>query len=520
MENSCSSHAAWYSITRHQGMHIRQDLDVQRPFALSRVRGGSQRIGNVLLHNVYDGLKNPETPRKLLNSISRFGVVSKVAVVWLLLLLSSEAMRALSGKNAALATGGTSTEAILLRDHQLDPQRQLVDQFDLHGFEEQHSSQGQTRDDVAQAAEHSERKEQETPEDTVNAAREEGSVVHQDAEAEEIVVGQRDRQEHATVDEEESSLLVSVTDNLAAPLEVSLDSSEDREEEHESPAARERQRLEPAVSPMEGGERKSPLLESVFKSEVHIEDEDRLRTPPGLTTHLMPHQEIALAWMQQREAANRVCKLFWDELHLPTFRGYANVITGEEVELADPPLEVQGGILADDMGLGKTITVLALVVSDMKAATKQEEEEEEEERQRSLGEAEDESSDLIRRLENLNLADTPAPAPQLDYFQTHRSEGPTLIVCPLSVLQNWRTQIKLHTNDQLRVLIFHGPTRTRDPELLQEQDIVLSTYPVLASEFSRQSRGDQTSVLHSLRWRRVVLDEGHVICNPKVCLRF
>ncbi|XP_059587002.1 helicase-like transcription factor isoform X2 [Alligator mississippiensis] len=88
----------------------------------------------------------------------------------------------------------------------------------------------------------------------------------------------------------------------------------------------------------------------------------------------------------------------------------------------------------------------------------------------------------------------------------------TLIICPLSVLSNWIDQLEQHISPDvhLNVYVYYGPDRSKDPALLSRQDIVLTTYNILASDYG--SRGD--SPLHKLKWLRVVLDEGHTIRNP------
>ena len=52
----------------------------------------------------------------------------------------------------------------------------------------------------------------------------------------------------------------------------------------------------------------------------------------AISTQLYPHQMYALAWMMNRENAEKI--------------------------------EVRGGILADDMGLGKTLTILSLIMTN------------------------------------------------------------------------------------------------------------------------------------------------------------
>ncbi|WP_435593510.1 DEAD/DEAH box helicase [Nocardia sp. bgisy118] len=114
-----------------------------------------------------------------------------------------------------------------------------------------------------------------------------------------------------------------------------------------------------------------------------------------------------------------------------------------------------GAILADDMGLGKTVQVLALLVHER-----------------------EQSAD----------------------------PGPTLLVCPMSVVGNWQREAERFAPD-LRVLVHHGAGRRGGAELnaaVAEADLVLTTYSLLARDIEALSKQD---------WERVVLDEAQHIKN-------
>ena len=100
---------------------------------------------------------------------------------------------------------------------------------------------------------------------------------------------------------------------------------------------------------------------------------------------------------------------------------------------------------------------------------------------------------------------------------------PTLVVCPLSVMSNWQDQAIAHLGQNcLAVTIYHGAKKIKDVEFLARQDLVITTYGTISSEFVEKK--DERGTLSRVKWRRVILDEAHYIRNPstnmsKACLR-
>ncbi|KAI7875063.1 SNF2 family N-terminal domain-containing protein [Mucor mucedo] len=136
----------------------------------------------------------------------------------------------------------------------------------------------------------------------------------------------------------------------------------------------------------------------------------------------------------------------------------------------------KGGILADDMGLGKTIQAMAIMVHNTcENAT------------------EIDHSSIGRRqtvTEKINIK-------------------ATLIVCPVSLIDQWRREIQGKTTPQLNVLVYHGAARTQSPYDLAKYDVIISSYAVTASNFQETSKGPFAKV----NFHRVVLDEAHTIKN-------
>lgn len=114
-----------------------------------------------------------------------------------------------------------------------------------------------------------------------------------------------------------------------------------------------------------------------------------------------------------------------------------------------------GAVLADDMGLGKTVQLLALLTDER--------------------------------------AEGPAP-------------GPTLLVCPVSLVGNWRKEAEKFAPG-LRVHVQHGPERPTGNALARivgACDLVVTTYGVVARD---------TEELSGMPWHRVVCDEAQALKN-------
>ncbi|MEI7769840.1 MAG: SNF2-related protein, partial [Chloroflexales bacterium] len=86
--------------------------------------------------------------------------------------------------------------------------------------------------------------------------------------------------------------------------------------------------------------------------------------------------------------------------------------------------------------------------------------------------------------------------------------GPTLLVCPTSVVGNWQRELTRFA-PSLRVHIHQGAERRRGDELEQvaaDHDVVITSYPLLARD---------REALTTMDWRLAVLDEAQNIKNSE-----
>jgi SNF2 family DNA or RNA helicase len=110
-----------------------------------------------------------------------------------------------------------------------------------------------------------------------------------------------------------------------------------------------------------------------------------------------------------------------------------------------------GACLADDMGLGKTIQLIALLLHERKQAG-----------------------------------------------------GPTLVVCPMSVVDNWQREI-IRFGPRLKVMVHHGAERLSGAKFERralKHDVVLTTYALALRD---------EAALAPVKWNRIVLDEAQNI---------
>uniref|UniRef100_A0A6C0JQ57 Helicase n=1 Tax=viral metagenome TaxID=1070528 RepID=A0A6C0JQ57_9ZZZZ len=203
------------------------------------------------------------------------------------------------------------------------------------------------------------------------------------------------------------------------------------------------------------------IFNSFEDSLLSIPDQSDIKSyipnPNELKAVLYPHQIYALVWMKMRESK-----------------------------------EPAGGILADDMGLGKTLTMISLIVTQKKT--------------------------LLR-----------IKGDKYEKFCLNNrliSSRTTLIICPNSLLDQWENEIRTKVKEQykLKTYIYHGPNKIQDPFFLVKYDIIISSYNTIMSDvnLSEDKKEDSKweiqirsdSVISSIAWERIILDEGHLIKNP------
>ncbi|KAK0470167.1 SNF2 family N-terminal domain-containing protein [Desarmillaria tabescens] len=140
-----------------------------------------------------------------------------------------------------------------------------------------------------------------------------------------------------------------------------------------------------------------------------------------------------------------------------------------------------GGILADDMGFGKTLQVLVRIIDNM-----------------------------------------------MDPKATYK--GPTLIVCPASVMLVWELEcFRVSGSRKLNYYLYHGSSREQDPSKLKAYDVVITSYDTLRSEYAKickveeKGKGKSKSKKYipgktetgpyAVLWNRLVMDEAQMVHN-------
>lgn len=175
---------------------------------------------------------------------------------------------------------------------------------------------------------------------------------------------------------------------------------------------------------------------------------------------LSQHEHIlGMAWHMDNKLQKFIDKVKQGyQTHLPTPTGFNGELRHYQQQglgwlqfLTD--IE-HGGILADDMGLGKTAQTLAYL--------------------------------LLQKQAQL-LEKTPA-----------------LIICPTSLVYNWRLEAQKFTPD-LKVLVLHGAEREQYFNQINDYDVIISSYPLLVRD---------EEILTQHHYHVMILDEAHYIKNP------
>ncbi|KAL1703202.1 SNF2 family N-terminal domain-containing protein [Schizophyllum commune] len=204
--------------------------------------------------------------------------------------------------------------------------------------------------------------------------------------------------------------------------------------------------------------------------------------PPGiakgdLVVELLKHQKQALQWAIEHEYPKLPASekdppvQFWQYKQMAGRPYYYNLAT--KTPQSTPPTLGKGGKYIRS---GKTLTMIALIL-----ATK---------------------------------ADKPSGC----------IKG-TLIVAPLSIISNWEKQLEDHcAPNALKSCTYYGATRGMAAEELKKYDVVITTYQVISGEWAdraggqpakKKKKGVAGGSLFDVKWKRIVLDEGHSIRNPR-----
>ena len=250
---------------------------------------------------------------------------------------------------------------------------------------------------------------------------------------------------------------VKAAESIKALLEGAFEDEEDMPRTHEQKKKLD-EKTDGLVDKLKGlAVKGDENKENIDKQEAEDdEDEDDVDngTIEGLKIKLLPHQVEGVDWMREKEV-------------------------GVKKKNGILP---KGGILADDMGLGKTVQSISLILTNSRPPM---------------------------TATSSSVTDKKALSPTVGRN--------TLVVAPLALIKQWEAEIKTKVEDsqKLKVLVHHGPQRTKSFQDLKKYDVVITTYQILVSEHGSSSTRDDgpQAGCFGIHWYRVILDEAHTIKN-------
>lgn len=212
-----------------------------------------------------------------------------------------------------------------------------------------------------------------------------------------------------------------------------------------------------------------PDLLDILSGQEELEEAQQ---PLLILSALHRHQKQALTFMLRREQGwsfDGKHPDIWEASETTQSRYFINRIS--EVHQVEAPPQFRGGIIADPMGLGKTLTMITLVATDLESS-------------HSADERFDPGNDNKCQVQT------------------------TLIVVPQPLIGSWEDQISEHVRDGgLRFCRHHGKTKLTALSDIDAVNVVLTTYHTLSADW-KSCKASENHIMFSVRWRRVILDEG------------
>ncbi|CAD8102728.1 unnamed protein product [Paramecium sonneborni] len=217
--------------------------------------------------------------------------------------------------------------------------------------------------------------------------------------------------------------------------------------------------------------------------------------PKQLGSKLFDYQKQALTWLLQREGVIKVedessqnaLHPLWKEYQ--TTQGlklYFNPFSGQSsLDFPSSSKRCNGGILADEMGLGKTVMLISLILANpFKIPT-----------------------DYYNKISKKNQSQSGKKLIG-DYVGYKKKKwAKTLIIVPVSLLQQWQDELNYHCSQILKIFQYTGADRNQTD--LCQFDIVVSSYHTVSVEFKKPSKDPYS--IYNYNWYRVILDEAHYI---------